>query len=124
MLAEFGWRLVEADARWVLRTTATGGAVVVLLPALDSDVRQALKRVEQGQFDLKRHCSTAGSGPLNSGDERGPLVIAIGHDLRDPSPNRDSYFEPSIHSSTSVSTVWPEEYTRSSSRAITCRGHG
>ena len=53
VLAKSGSRLVNAYARWVLRTTAVGAAVFVLSPALAPDLRRALERVERKQFALE-----------------------------------------------------------------------
>jgi hypothetical protein len=47
VLADAGWPPVRAFARWVLRATATGGAVVVRNPALDAAVLRRLQRVER-----------------------------------------------------------------------------
>ncbi len=44
--------VVARFARWLLRTTATGGAVLVLSPALDAGTMRALQRVERDQFDV------------------------------------------------------------------------
>ncbi|MEF8783669.1 MAG: DUF5995 family protein [Haloarculaceae archaeon] len=53
VLADVDFRPVEAYARWVLRTTATGGAVFVLAPSLSPDVMRVLEQVERGdQFDF------------------------------------------------------------------------
>ena len=52
VLVDFHVRPVESYARWVLRTTATGGAVFILGPTLDPTVTRALERVERDQFDL------------------------------------------------------------------------
>lgn len=53
VLADVDFRPVEVYARWVLRTTATGGAVFVLAPSLSSDVMALLAEVERGdQFDF------------------------------------------------------------------------
>lgn len=53
VLVDLDSRLITAYARWVLRTTAEGGAVFILAPTLPSDVMRVLNRVEQGQFDLE-----------------------------------------------------------------------
>ncbi len=52
VLAGTGSRLVEAYARWVLRTTAVGAAAFVLSPALAPDLKRALERVEQEQEEF------------------------------------------------------------------------
>ncbi len=52
VLSEFGWRPVESYARWVLRTTAVGGAAFVLSPALAPGLLRELERVEQAEFVL------------------------------------------------------------------------
>ncbi|MFB6080579.1 MAG: DUF5995 family protein [Haloferacaceae archaeon] len=46
------WPPVDSYARWVLRTVATGGAFVVLGPALDPALLSTLRRVETGHLDL------------------------------------------------------------------------
>jgi len=62
VLAGTGSRLVEAYARWVLRTTAVGAAGFVLSPALAPDLKRALERVEREEFVLE--------GALDALDQR------------------------------------------------------
>ena len=52
VLHDFDVRPVEAYARWLLRTTATGSALFVLSPTLSPEAMRAFGRVEQGQFEL------------------------------------------------------------------------
>lgn len=44
---------IESYARWVLRTTATGGAYFILGPRLDHDLYQRIQRFEAEGFDLE-----------------------------------------------------------------------
>lgn len=53
VLCEFDWRPVETYVQWVLRTTATGGAVFALSPTLSPDLMHALERVERERLDLE-----------------------------------------------------------------------
>jgi len=48
VLTDAGPGLVRRYARWVLRATATGGALFVRAPALDTDLLAAFRRVEAG----------------------------------------------------------------------------
>ncbi|MEF8885485.1 MAG: DUF5995 family protein [Haloarculaceae archaeon] len=48
VLTDADSRVVRRYAEWVLRATATGGAVLVRSPALDPDLLAALRRVERG----------------------------------------------------------------------------
>jgi len=43
---------VRSYARWVLRTTATGGAAFVLSPSVDPELLRALRRVEREGIDV------------------------------------------------------------------------
>jgi hypothetical protein len=52
LLHDFDVRPIEAYARWLLRTTATGSALFVLSPTLAPEAMHAFERVEQGQFAL------------------------------------------------------------------------
>jgi hypothetical protein len=53
VLTDAGWSPVRSYARWVLRSTATGGAFVVLSPGLDPDLHRTLRRVEADDLDLE-----------------------------------------------------------------------
>lgn len=44
---DFDWPVVKTYAQWVLRATATGGALIIRSPSLDPTVHQALQRVER-----------------------------------------------------------------------------
>jgi hypothetical protein len=52
VLADGGWTAVDRYARWLLRTTATGGALFVLAPTVDTEVVHALARAERDRVDL------------------------------------------------------------------------
>ena len=52
VLSDFSLRLVEVAARWLLRTTAVGGAAVVLSPGVDPHLLDSLKRIERREHDL------------------------------------------------------------------------
>jgi hypothetical protein len=52
VLSDFSLRLVEVAARWLLRTTAVGGATVVLSPGIDPELLGILKRIERRDHDL------------------------------------------------------------------------
>jgi hypothetical protein len=52
VLADVGAAPVEAYARWLLRTTATGSAFFVLGPRLGPGLASALRRVERDELDL------------------------------------------------------------------------
>jgi len=49
VLTDVGWGLARRYARWVLRATATGGAVFVRSPPVDPAVLTALRRAEAGR---------------------------------------------------------------------------
>jgi hypothetical protein len=49
VLTDVSWGLARRYARWVLRATATGGAVFVRSPPLDPAIPSALRRVEAGR---------------------------------------------------------------------------
>jgi hypothetical protein len=52
VLTDVSWGLARRYARWVLRATATGGAVFVRSPPVDPVILSALRRVEEGRsFD-------------------------------------------------------------------------
>ncbi len=53
VLTDFDVQPIVSYARWVLRTTATGGAVFILAPTLDPDTMDVLERVEREQFELR-----------------------------------------------------------------------
>ncbi|WP_435068093.1 DUF5995 family protein [Haloplanus sp. C73] len=48
VLTDASWLFVRRCARWLLRATAVGGAVVTRSPPLDSTLLAALRRVERG----------------------------------------------------------------------------
>jgi hypothetical protein len=52
VLSDFSVGVVESAARWLLRTTAVGGAAVVLSPGIDDRVMETLRRVERRDHDL------------------------------------------------------------------------
>ncbi|MFB6160155.1 MAG: DUF5995 family protein [Haloferacaceae archaeon] len=52
VLTDAGHPPVRSIARWVLRTTATGGALFVRSPQLDPELLAALRAVESGGVDL------------------------------------------------------------------------
>jgi hypothetical protein len=52
VLTDVGFTPVTATARWVLRTTATGGAVFILSPRLDPSLLQTLRAVESEGIEL------------------------------------------------------------------------
>lgn len=54
VLTDAGVPPVPAYARWVLRTTAVGGAAFVLGPRLDPAVMATLRAVETESLDLAR----------------------------------------------------------------------
>ncbi|AZH24038.1 DUF5995 family protein [Haloplanus aerogenes] len=49
VLTDVRWSLARRYARWLLRATATGGAVFVRSPPVDPRLLAALRRVERGQ---------------------------------------------------------------------------
>jgi hypothetical protein len=49
VLTDVGWGLARRYARWVLRATATGGAVFVRSPPVDSRIVAALRDAERGR---------------------------------------------------------------------------
>jgi hypothetical protein len=53
IMADVGWPPVASYARWVLRTTATGGAFFILTSTIDPSVFNALRRVEEEKLDLE-----------------------------------------------------------------------
>ncbi len=52
VLSDFSLSMVEAAARWLLRTTAVGGAALVLSPGIEPALLSALKRIERRDHDL------------------------------------------------------------------------
>jgi hypothetical protein len=52
VLSDVSLHLVEAAARWLLRTTAVGGAAVVLSPGIDPQLMDSLGRIERRDYDL------------------------------------------------------------------------
>lgn len=52
VLTDVGLPVVASYARWVLRTTATGSAFLILGPGLDSSLRRVLREVETDTLDL------------------------------------------------------------------------
>jgi hypothetical protein len=52
VLSEVSVPLVEVAARWLLRTTALGGATVVLSPGIDPELLATLERIERRDHDL------------------------------------------------------------------------
>lgn len=53
ILADVGIELVSSYARWVLRTTATGGAVFTLSPHIEPATLRVLRHIESDGVDLK-----------------------------------------------------------------------
>jgi len=49
VLTDVRWSLARRYARWVLRSTATGGALFIRSPPVDPRLLTALRRVERGQ---------------------------------------------------------------------------
>jgi len=52
VLSDAGWAPIDAYARWVLRTTATGGAFLILSPGFDPTLFRTLRRIETEELDL------------------------------------------------------------------------
>lgn len=62
VLTDAGLPPVPAYARWVLRTTATGGALFVLRPAVDESLLEALHGVEAEGLDVGVVLESVGEG--------------------------------------------------------------
>lgn len=52
VLTDVHWSPVTTTTRWLLRVTATGGALFILSPNLDPTLVEALRQVETNRFDL------------------------------------------------------------------------
>jgi hypothetical protein len=61
VLTDVGWPPVASFARWVLRATATGGAVFVRNPGLAPTVLDRLRRLEREGVDTDRVLATLGT---------------------------------------------------------------
>jgi hypothetical protein len=61
VLTDVGWRPARRYARWLLRATATGGAVFVRSPPVDPAVLRALRRAERDRLSLDDALDLLGS---------------------------------------------------------------